>query len=182
MTTYAGERLIHDTDSHLMEPVDWLVSYADSSVASKLRDLSLLGGGDAATHELVEQCWARRDDPEETAKLAADVVGGPKGYFAYGSMDAGERVGALDQLGFASQLVFTTFAHTQFHARGDVDLAYGGLRPTTAASPTSARLTRGCSAWRSCRWKTRSAPSSAREKPSKWDARPHGSPTACPPR
>lgn len=126
MATYAGERLIHDTDSHLMEPVDWLASYADSSVAAKLRNLSLAGGGDAATFELVEQCWARRDDPEETAKLAADVVGGPKGYFAYGSMDASERVGALDQLGFASQLVFTTFAHTQFHARGDVDLAYGG--------------------------------------------------------
>ena len=126
MATYAGERVIHDTDSHLMEPVDWLASYADSSVAAKLRNLSLAGGGDAATFELVEQCWARRDDPEETAKLAADVVSGPKGYFAYGSMDANERVGALDQLGFASQLVFTTFAHTQFHARGDVDLAYGG--------------------------------------------------------
>ena len=126
MTTYAGERLIHDTDSHLMEPVDWLASYADSSVASKLRKLSLAGGGDAATFELVEKCWERRNDPDETAKLAADVVGGPKGYFAYGSMDANERVGALDQLGFASQLVFTTFAHTQFHGRKDLDLVYGG--------------------------------------------------------
>ena len=62
----------------------------------------------------------------ETARLAADVIGGPKGYFAYGSMDPAERRIALDQLGFEGQLVFTTFAPSQFTGRADLDLVYGG--------------------------------------------------------
>ena len=124
--TYAGEIAIHDADSHLMEPNDWLASYADPATAAKLADLSLLGGGGQATNDLVDQCWERRNDPEETAKLAADVVNGPKGYFAYGSMVADERIGALDQLGFHSQLVFSTFSPSQFQRSSDIDLVYGG--------------------------------------------------------
>ncbi len=125
-TSYAGQIAIHDADSHLMEPNDWLASYADPETAAKLANLSLLGGGGQATNDLVDQCWERRNDPEETAKLAADVVNGPKGYFAYGSMDADERIGALDQLGFHSQLVFSTFSPSQFQRSSDIDLVYGG--------------------------------------------------------
>ena len=124
--SYAGDATIHDADSHLMEPNDWLASYADPETAAKLANLSVLGGGGKATNDLVDQCWERRNDPEETARLAADVVGGPKGYFAYGSMDATERIGALDQLGFASQLVFSTFSPSQFTRSTDLDLVYGG--------------------------------------------------------
>lgn len=124
--TYAGDGVVHDADSHLMEPNDWLVSYADAATAGKLANLSLAGGGGQATNDLVDSCWERRNDPEETATLAADVVNGPKGYFAYGSMDADERVGALDQLGFASQLVFSTFSPSQFQWSKDIDLVYGG--------------------------------------------------------
>lgn len=123
--TYAGDRPIHDADSHLMEPNDWLASYADPETAAKLFDVSLAAGGGKG-NDLIDQCWERRNDPEETAKLAADVVNGPKGYFAYGSMDADERVSALDQLGFASQLVFSTFAPSQFAFSDDLDLVYGG--------------------------------------------------------
>ena len=124
--SYSGGRLIHDADSHLMEPRNWLASYADSATAGKLRTLSLAGGGGKATLDLVDQCWERRNDPVKTAELAADVVNGPKGYFAYGSMDREERVGALDQLGFRSQFVFSTFAPSQFADSSDLDLAYGG--------------------------------------------------------
>ena len=136
-TTYAGPHLIHDADSHLMEPVDWLQSYADGATAAKLRTLDLAGGGGKATLDLVEQCWERRNDPVATAELAADVVNGPKGYFAYGSMDARERVGALDQLGFVSQFVFSTFAPSQFADADDLDLVYGGA---SAHTPGHARL------------------------------------------
>ncbi|MDA3038779.1 MAG: amidohydrolase family protein [Actinomycetota bacterium] len=124
--TYAGDVIIHDADSHLMEPNDWLASYADGATAGKLAELSLAGGGGQATNELVDRCWERRDDAEETARLAADAVNGPKGYFAYGSMDSHERIGALDQLGFARQLVFSTFAPSQFQWSRDIDLVYGG--------------------------------------------------------
>lgn len=124
--TYAGKREIHDADSHLMEPSNWLASYADSATASKLRPLSLVGGGGKATLDLVDQCWERRNDPVKTAELAADVVNGPKGYFAYGSMDRDERVVALDQLGYRSQFVFSTFSPSQFADADDPDLVYGG--------------------------------------------------------
>lgn len=124
--SYAAGRLIHDADSHLMEPSNWLAGYADAGTAAKLRTLSLKGGGGKATLDLVDECWERRNDPVRTAELAADVVNGPKGYFAYGSMDRNERVGALDQLGFRSQFVFSTFAPSQFADADDLDLAYGG--------------------------------------------------------
>ena len=126
--SYANDLSVLDADSHLMEPLDWLAGYADADVQAKLRRLDLAGGGDSATEDLVRRCWARRDDPAETARLAADVVGGPKGYFAFGSMDAAERHVALDQLGFAGQLVFSTFAPSQFQRSPDLDLVYGGAR------------------------------------------------------
>jgi uncharacterized protein len=128
--SYTTDRLpagfeVLDCDSHLMEPLDWLESYADSPIRSKLRPLSFTGGGPADA-EMVRRCWDRRADPVETADLAADVVGGPKGYFAFGAMDPAERHQALDQLGFAGQLVFSTFAPNQFTDTSDLDLLYGG--------------------------------------------------------
>jgi len=109
-----------------MEPLDWLEGYADEATRAKLWALDVSGGGGRSDAELVEACWARRDDPVATARLAADVVRGPKGYFAYGSMDPAERSVALDQLGFAGQLVFSTFAPVQFAKSDDLDLVYGG--------------------------------------------------------
>ncbi|MDH4146163.1 MAG: amidohydrolase [Acidimicrobiia bacterium] len=121
----AADTAVLDADSHLMEPLDWLIAYADGPTRDKLRELSFRGGG-PANAQMVRECWERRDDPVETARLAADVVGGPKGYFAYGAMDPAERRVALDQLGFAGQLVFSTFAPNQFNDPADLDLLYGG--------------------------------------------------------
>lgn len=127
--TYAVEHLgdgvaVLDADSHLMEPLDWLVGYADRSTKAKLQELRFTGS--AATAEMVQECWDRRNDPVATAKLAQNVIAGPKGYFAFGSMDASERHQALDQLGFSGQLVFSTFAPNQFAIQSDPDLLYGG--------------------------------------------------------
>jgi predicted TIM-barrel fold metal-dependent hydrolase len=128
--TYVDKHLasgtaVLDADSHLMEPLDWLVAYADTATRHKLLELTFRGGG-PANAAMVQECWERRNDPEATAKLAEDVIAGPKGYFAYGSMDAAERTVALDQLGFRGQLVFSTFAPNQFNPSSDVDLLYGG--------------------------------------------------------
>lgn len=127
--TYAAQHLsdgiaVLDADSHLMEPLDWLEGFADAATRAKLEQLRFTGS--AATAELVQQCWERRHDPVATAKLAENVISGPKGYFAFGSMDASERHQALDQLGFAGQLVFSTFAPNQFRYGDDVELLYGG--------------------------------------------------------
>jgi len=50
-----------------------------------------------------------------------------KGWSALGAFDPAERSRALDLLGFDRQLVFSTFAATQF-ASDDADLLYGGTR------------------------------------------------------
>jgi hypothetical protein len=56
------------------------------------------------------------------------VVRGPKGWSAYGAIDPAERSKALDDLGFAKQLVFSTFAGTQYWKHEDLDARYGGIR------------------------------------------------------
>jgi predicted TIM-barrel fold metal-dependent hydrolase len=48
-----------------------------------------------------------------------------KGWAAVGAFDATERSAVLDSLGFRAQLVFPTFAATQFLG-DDLDLVYGG--------------------------------------------------------
>jgi len=60
-------------------------------------------------------------------------VAGPKGWAAYGAMDPGERTKALDDLGFQRQLVFTTFAGSQFMPSSDLDVKYGGSRALNRA-------------------------------------------------
>jgi predicted TIM-barrel fold metal-dependent hydrolase len=52
---------------------------------------------------------------------------GAKGWSALGAFDPAERTRALDLLGFDKQLVFSTFAATQF-AGDDAELLYGGTR------------------------------------------------------
>jgi predicted TIM-barrel fold metal-dependent hydrolase len=52
---------------------------------------------------------------------------GAKGWHALGAFDPAERSRALDLLGFERQLVFSTFAATQFGG-DDLDLLYGGAR------------------------------------------------------
>ena len=49
-----------------------------------------------------------------------------KGWSAIGAFDPAERSRVLDALGFSAQLVFPTFAPTQFAGMGDLDLLYGG--------------------------------------------------------
>jgi predicted TIM-barrel fold metal-dependent hydrolase len=61
------------------------------------------------------------------------VVAGPKGWAAYGAIDPGERTKALDDLGFSRQLVFTTFAGSQFLPSPDPDVKYGGARALNRA-------------------------------------------------
>ena len=53
---------------------------------------------------------------------------GPKGWNAFGAFDAAERTKALDDLGFAKQLVFSTFASTQYLKHEYLEVRYGGIR------------------------------------------------------
>lgn len=123
--TYIADRLVYDADSHVMELADWLEPFADAATAAKLRPL-YLGAAGALAERAVAEAAARRD---QGIVVAADAdpmdLLRPKGWAAHGAFDAAERSRVLDALGFSAQLVFATFASTQF-AGADADLLYGG--------------------------------------------------------
>jgi uncharacterized protein len=122
---YASGRTFNDADSHIMELADWLAPYADPGIREKLRPLYLGGAGKLA-EDAVNAAAARRGDAEAARKLESNLMGA-KGWGALGAFDPAERKRALDLLGFDRQLVFSTFAPTQFGG-DDLELLYGGTR------------------------------------------------------
>ena len=122
---YVEGRTVYDADSHLMELSGWLAEYADPGIREQLSPL-YLGGAGAFVQETIAKAEARRDDAGAIASLERDVMN-DKGWLALGAFDPQQRSRALDELGFAAQLVFSTFAPTQFSG-GDLDLLFGGTR------------------------------------------------------
>jgi predicted TIM-barrel fold metal-dependent hydrolase len=124
-TAYAGERVINDADSHLMELDDWLVQYADPQHRERIRPLYLGGAGKLAK-KAVKAAADRKGDEDAARQLEAELLT-RKGWDALGAFDPAERSRALDLLGFENQLVFSTFATTQF-AGDDAELLDAGTR------------------------------------------------------
>jgi predicted TIM-barrel fold metal-dependent hydrolase len=120
---YAEGRVYYDADSHLMELPDWLEQFADAPTLERLRSLNLGGAGKLAA-EAVAAAAERRGDASAAAALE-DALMKAKGWNALGAFDPAERSRALDLLGFDRQLVFSTFAATQYGG-DDLDLLYGG--------------------------------------------------------
>jgi uncharacterized protein len=122
---YAQGRTYYDADSHLMELGDWLGRYADPELRDRIRPL-YLGAAGALADSAVRDAEARRGDTGASARLEAHLMDA-KGWSALGAFDPTDRSRALDLLGFDAQLVFSTFAPTQF-AGHDLELLYGGAR------------------------------------------------------
>ncbi len=125
--SYAGNRQCYDADSHIMETLDWVSRFADPGIRDRLPPLQL-GKAGRATEDFINAQVARVKDAVRTAEIDHDVVSGPKGWQAFGAFDGGERRRALDDLGFAKQLVFSTFSATQYLSSDDMELLYGGVR------------------------------------------------------
>ncbi|HSS10083.1 MAG TPA: amidohydrolase family protein [Acidimicrobiales bacterium] len=126
---YAEGRVYYDADSHLMETSDWLTSYADPDVRELLTPLQLGGAGQFA-EEAVAVADRRRADPKAQVEAEAEAKANlmsAKGWSALGAFDRWERSRALDLLGFDRQLIFSTFAATQFQS-SDPAILYGGAR------------------------------------------------------
>jgi predicted TIM-barrel fold metal-dependent hydrolase len=123
---YVQDRLIHDADGHFMETPDWLFKYADQ----KMRDrMGLLDLGTARPLEpgYFDKILARREDPVLRASDDAEFMN-RKLYDALGAFASDHRAEAMDQLGFASQLMFPSFLLVPLYEADiqgdDVDYAY----------------------------------------------------------
>ncbi len=126
---YAEGRTIHDADSHVVETPDWFFDYADPGVREQLPPLyvSTVAPGE---DDLIEQYRKRHTDPEFRSHDADEIML-RKNWRATGSFIKEDRPAALDLLGFASQLVFNTFANKtllQAEHGDDLDYAYGMAR------------------------------------------------------
>jgi len=123
---YAQGRAYFDADSHIMELSDWLAPYADPAIRDRIGSLKL-GAAGALADRAVADAEDRRGDPGAAARLE-DKVLSAKGWSALGAFDSEERSRALDLLGFERQLVFSTFASSQFLGDEDPAVRWGGNR------------------------------------------------------
>ena len=125
--TYATDRPYYDADSHIMETRDWVANFADANILAKLPEMSLVKSG-TKSFDIISQAVQKQKLRAAEQTKPADVVKGLKGWNAPGAFDATERKAALDDLGFQKQLVFSTFAGSQYLQHEDMEVRYGGIR------------------------------------------------------
>jgi uncharacterized protein len=121
---YVENRVIHDADSHLMELPDTLDEFLQEKFRARYDALpKLLNHPRHAAY--AAHARLQHDDPE-FRKGADENILLRKNYEALGAFRREDRPRALDQLGFASQLIFTTWCLGNFglDESGDVDLCY----------------------------------------------------------
>lgn len=122
---YVENRLVHDADSHLMELADCLDDFLDPQFRAAYDALPKLKAW-PRDGQWVKKARAEQDDPDFRAGDAAQLML-RKNYSALGSFRRADRPKALDLLGFASQLVFTTWCLGNFglDEGNDAALCYG---------------------------------------------------------
>src|SRR5215469_1207462 len=122
---YVENRIVHDADSHLMELADCLDDFLDPEFRAGYDALPKLKAW-PRDGKWVKKARATQDDPEFRAGDAANLML-RKNYEALGAFRREDRPKALDGLGFASQLVFTTWSLGNFglDEGNDVALCYG---------------------------------------------------------
>ena len=126
---YATGRTIHDADSHVVETPDWIIGYADPRLRDRMQPLyvATVAPGEEV---LIDDARRKHADPDYRA-LDEEQIMLRKNWRATGAFIADDRPRALDLLGFASQLVFNTFANKELQRAehgGDLEYAYGLAR------------------------------------------------------
>ena len=132
--TYAGDRVLYDADTHIMELPDFLRKFADADIRDQLPLVDY--GRSIVTDEEVEVIMSQgsRHSDEHRASLIAlgdRMITEVKEIQALGSFDKHDRVIANDMLGFMKQLVFATHSlHMVFSPSRKIEdrLRYGGAR------------------------------------------------------
>jgi hypothetical protein len=132
--TYAGDRILYDADTHIMELPDFLRKFADPDIREELPLVSY--GRSIVTDEEVDVIMAngaRHSDEHKNSLIALGdrMITEVKEIQALGSFDKHDRVIANDMLGFIKQLVFATHSlHMPFSPSAKISdrLRYGGAR------------------------------------------------------
>jgi hypothetical protein len=129
---YVANRIVHDADSHLMELADCLDGFMDAATRARYDALPKLQAW-PRDGKWVTGARAKQADPAFRAGAAGNILL-RKNYEALGAFTKEDRPRALDELGFASQLVFTTWCLGNFalDQSNDIDLAYKTADATTA--------------------------------------------------
>ena len=107
--SYAGERLILDADSHLMELPDFLTAHADKDSLDLMPRLGAITTGQFDPGVHVGKSGHTPETVKRLVQLGDSITRGPKWHDALGSFSGAERTQALDLLGFKAQVVFSSF-------------------------------------------------------------------------
>jgi len=107
--TYAGDRLILDADSHLMELPDFLSAHADPDDLALMPRIGEITTGQFDPGEHVGRSGHPPEVVERLVQLGDNLTRGPKWHDALGAFSGAERSTALDLLGFRAQVVFASF-------------------------------------------------------------------------
>jgi predicted TIM-barrel fold metal-dependent hydrolase len=126
--SYANGRMIHDADSHLMELDDCLDPFFDARLLARFHALPAYQAKLQAARRPAQSREAHAE-PGFRAGVAANLML-RKNYEGHGAFIRTDRPEALDLMGFASQLVFTTFCLGNFglDQGDDLELCYGAAR------------------------------------------------------
>ena len=124
---YVEGQTVHDADSHIMELPGAINPYIDP----KFREAFIEKTAPAKPGllEWFAKAAAQHDDPDFRASAEENILL-RKNHAALGAFRSQDRGTALDHLGFASQLVFTTSCLSNFglEQRGEVELALEAAR------------------------------------------------------
>lgn len=132
--TYAGERVLYDADTHIMELPDFLKKFADPEIRDQLPLVDY--GRSLVTDEevavIMENGSQHSEDHKQTLIALGDrMITEVKEIQALGAFEKHDRVIANDMLGFKKQLVFATHSlHMPFSPSSKISdaLRYGGAR------------------------------------------------------
>ena len=111
---YVEDRIVHDADSHLMELPDCLDPWFDPGQREAYHALPIFHYKQTSPKPDWDAGFRRKHDEPAFRAEAAENILLRKNYDAVGSFRKADRPQAIDLLGFASQLVFTTFCLGNF--------------------------------------------------------------------
>ncbi len=123
---YVENRTIHDADAHVMEMPDKILEYLE---ARYVDDFRAFAGARLHTPQAMMDTAARHDDDAFRAAALENIML-RKNHEALGAFRREDRPACLDQLGFTSQLVFTTAALSNYglDESGNTELALAAAR------------------------------------------------------